>query len=109
MHIERERENMKLRHATPGQQTNTGHHSSTTFKSVSLQPPSQPNHPARHPTLPSQPASSNPTPKRDLKLTVSIIFCEGTSHIQNKVVFESVILWTKLYTVIYSTIKLKIF
>ena len=75
MHIDRERENMKMRHGTTGQQANTGHHSSATFKSVSLQPPSQPSHPARHPTLPSQPASSNPTPKRDLKLTVSIIFC----------------------------------
>jgi hypothetical protein len=71
MHIERERENMKRRqNAATGPQPNTGH-PSTSFKSVSLQPPSQPSLPARRPTLPNQPATSNPAPKRDLKLTVS--------------------------------------
>jgi hypothetical protein len=75
MHIERERENMKRRqNATTGQQPNTGQ-PSTSFKSVSLQPPSQPNLPARGPTLPNQPVASNPAPKRELKLTVSNRLC----------------------------------
>ena len=71
MHIERERENIKLRRLTAaaGQQHNPGQPSSS-FKSVSLQPPSQPTVPARRPSLQTQPAASNP-PKRDLKLTVS--------------------------------------
>ena len=71
MHIERERENMKRRqNAAPAPQPNTTH-PSTSFKSVSLQPPSQPSVPARRPTLPNQPVTPNPAPKRDLKLTVS--------------------------------------
>lgn len=69
MHIERERENMKLRRLTAatGQQ-NTGHPPKS-FKSVSLPPPSQPTLPTRPPTLPSQPVNQ---PKRELKLTVRI-------------------------------------
>lgn len=72
MHIERERENMKRRlTATAGQQATTGQ-PSTSFKSVSLQPPSsQASIPARRPSVPNQPVASTPAPKRDLKLTVS--------------------------------------
>lgn len=75
MHIDRERENIKLRRlqtATTGQHLNTGNSS---FKSVSLQPPSQtpsqPSLPSRQPTSSTQPSVANPTaPKQELKLTV---------------------------------------
>lgn len=76
MHIERERENMKRRliATTAEQQANAGP-ASTSFKSVSLQPPPS-SISARRSSMPSQPVPSNATQKRDLKLTVSCS-CNG--------------------------------